>query len=176
MPSIQSGAAGVRVRGCRVWALSCSRRSSPEHFNTWQCLCLNLSLRWFLLLLPMPVCVPCQSPALKQRLTSSQALQMRLTQQICRNCSAHPHERTGRFILLPNPVSHCPQLSTQLTSTVWIKKPLSWVSSHHLQPQCSNVSCEGGFATPDQGRSLLLAARYAPCQYSFWEGKTGLAV
>lgn len=86
-------------------------------------------------------------PDLEQRLASSQALQMGLTQQSCGDCSVHPQKKMARLIPLPNAVSRCPQLSASLLSMAGPRKWLLWVSRQHLQHWYSNTSCEGGFVT-----------------------------
>lgn len=57
-------------------------------FSAWQCPYWHLTLNLIVLLLPVPACVSCQRPELKQRLTSSQALQIGLTHQVC---ALHTH-------------------------------------------------------------------------------------
>lgn len=58
MHSIHSKAAGVWVRGCRIWALS-PCRSSTKTFNAWQCPYWHLTFSLILLLLPACACVSC---------------------------------------------------------------------------------------------------------------------
>lgn len=102
-----------------------------------------------------------QSPALKQRFTSSQVLPMRLTQQTCGNSSTHPHEEMAVFGQTPNPVPpvlRSPQSGQGAPLMSQQPSPPALVQQHELW---------GRVYAPGQGCMVLLAERKNPA-----EGKT----
>lgn len=102
-----------------------------------------------------------QSPALKQRFTSSQVLPMRLTQQTCGNSSTHPHEEMAVFGQTPNPVPpvlRSPQSGQGAPLMSQQPSPPALVQQHELWVRVY---------APGQGCMVLLAERKNPA-----EGKT----